>query len=279
MGPLSGLKVLELAHIMSGPTAGMLLADLGADVIKVEKVPDGDDTRRFTPPEVNGEASAFMMMNRNKRGIALDVKVPAARHALQRMINRSDVVIENFRTGTMERLGLGYDVLRKTNPALIYCAISGYGRSGPDAGKGGFDLVAQGLSGLMRITGEPGGAPTKVGSPVTDINAGILAALAIVSAYVHRLRTGKGQLVDTSLLEAGVMQTFWQSAIFLGSGREIGALGSAHPLTAPYQAFATQDGWITIGASNQSNYERLTKVLNDPELVGDPPCLDNASPT
>ena len=160
MGPLSGLKVLELAHIMSGPTAGMLLADLGADVIKVEKVPDGDDTRRFTPPEVNGEASAFMMMNRNKRGIALDVKVPAARHALQRMINRSDVVIENFRAGTMERLGLGYDVLRKTNPALIYCAISGYGRTGPDAGKGGFDLVAQGLSGLMRITGEPGGPPT-----------------------------------------------------------------------------------------------------------------------
>ena len=255
MAALAGIRVIELAHIMSGPTAGMLLADLGADVIKVEKVPGGDDTRRFTPPEVNGEASAFMMMNRNKRGIALDLKQSAARDALHRLIDGADVVIENFRVGTLDKLGLGYEDLRRTNPGLIYCAISGYGRTGPDADKGGFDLVAQGLSGLMRITGEPGGPPTKVGSPVTDINAGILAALGIVAAYVHRLRTGQGQLVDTSLLEAGVMQTFWQSAIFLGSGKEIGPLGSAHPLTAPYQAFATQDGWITIGASNQSNFE------------------------
>jgi crotonobetainyl-CoA:carnitine CoA-transferase CaiB-like acyl-CoA transferase len=276
MGALSGMRVLELAHIMSGPTAGMLLADLGADVIKVEKVPDGDDTRRFTPPEVNGEASAFMMMNRNKRGIALDLKMPAGRRALLRMIDSTDVTIENFRAGTMERLGLGYETLRKTNPALIHCAISGYGRTGPDAGKGGFDLVAQGLSGLMRITGEPGGPPTKVGSPVTDINAGILAALGIVTAYIHRLRTGEGQLVDTSLLEAGVMQTFWQSAIYLGSGVEIGPLGSGHPLTAPYQAFRTRDGWITVGASNQANYLRLAQVLEAPELAQDARFRDNA---
>ncbi len=277
MGALAGIRVIELAHIMSGPTAGMLLADMGADVIKVEKVPGGDDTRRFTPPEVNGEASAFMMMNRNKRGIALDLKQGAARDALRRLVDGADVVIENFRVGTLDKLELGYDHLRRTNPGLIYCAISGYGRTGPDADKGGFDLVAQGLSGLMRITGEPGGAPTKVGSPVTDINAGILAALGIVAAYVHRLRTGQGQLVDTSLLEAGVMQTFWQSAIFLGSGKEIGPLGSAHPLTAPYQAFATQDGWITIGASNQANYERLTHVLEAPELLADERFRDNAS--
>jgi crotonobetainyl-CoA:carnitine CoA-transferase CaiB-like acyl-CoA transferase len=277
MGALDGLKVIELAHIMSGPTAGMLLADMGADVIKVERVPGGDDTRRFVPPEVNGEASAFMMMNRNKRGIALDLKHIAARSALRRLIDGADVVIENFRVGTLEKLDLGYDILRLGNPALIYCAISGYGRTGPDAGKGGFDLVAQGLSGLMHITGEPGGAPTKVGSPVTDINAGILAALAIVSAYVHRLRTGEGQLVDTSLLEAGVMQTFWQSAIFLGSGVDIGALGSAHPLTAPYQAFETQDGWITVGASNQVNYVRLAQVIEAPELVADERFRDNAS--
>ena len=275
MGPLSGLKVIELAHIMSGPTAGMLLADMGADVIKVERVPDGDDTRRFTPPEVNGESSAFMMMNRNKRGIALDLKHPAANAALRRIIDRADVVVENFRVGTMERLGLGYEVLRRSNPRLIYCALSGYGLTGPDASKGGFDLVAQGLSGLMRITGDPGGAPTKVGSPVTDINAGILGALAIVSAYVHLLRSGEGQLVDTSLLEAGVMQTFWQSAIFIGSGREIGPLGSAHPMTAPYQAFETGDGWITVGASNQVNYVRLTQVLEAPELRDDPRFADN----
>ncbi|HEY2862541.1 MAG TPA: CoA transferase [Casimicrobiaceae bacterium] len=274
-GPLSGLKVIEVAHIMSGPTAGMLLADMGADVIKVERVPDGDDTRRFTPPEVNGESSAFMMMNRNKRGIALDLKHPAGKAALRRIIDRGDVVVENFRVGTMERLGLGYDVLRRSNPRLIYCALSGYGLTGPDASKGGFDLVAQGLSGLMRITGEQGGAPIKVGSPVTDINAGILGALGIVSAYVHLLRSGEGQLIDTSLLEAGVMQTFWQSAIFLGSGREIGPLGSAHPMTAPYQAFETADGWITVGASNQINYVRLTQVLEAPELRDDPRFADN----
>jgi crotonobetainyl-CoA:carnitine CoA-transferase CaiB-like acyl-CoA transferase len=275
MGPLSGLKVIEIAHIMSGPTAGMLLADMGADVIKVERVPDGDDTRRFTPPEVNGESSAFMMMNRNKRGIALDLKHPAAKAALRRIIDRADVVVENFRVGTMERLGLGYEVLRRSNPRLIYCALSGHGLTGPDATKGGFDLVAQGLSGLMRITGDPGGPPTKVGSPVTDINAGILGALGIVSAYVHLLKSGEGQLVDTSLLEAGVMQTFWQSAIFIGSGREIGPLGSAHPMTAPYQAFETGDGWITVGASNQVNYVRLTQVLEAPELRDDPRFADN----
>jgi crotonobetainyl-CoA:carnitine CoA-transferase CaiB-like acyl-CoA transferase len=275
MGPLAGLKVLELAHIMSGPTAGMLLADMGANVIKVEKIPGGDDTRRFSPPEVKGEASAFMMMNRNKRGIALDLRKSAARAALQRIVAQVDVVIENFRVGTMDKLGLGFDVLRQANPGLIYCVVSGYGLTGPDANKGGFDLVAQGLSGLMRITGAPGGAPTKVGSPVTDINAGILAALGIMSAYVHRLRTGEGQLVDTSLLEAGVMQTFWQSAIFLGSGREIGPLGSAHPLTAPYQAFETQDGWITIGGSNQINFARLTQVLDAPELLTDARFGDN----
>ena len=277
MGPLEGVKVIELAHIMSGPTTGMLLADMGAEVIKVERVPGGDDTRRFTPPEVEGEASAFMMMNRNKRGIALDLKQPAARAVLLRMVGRSDVLIENFRVGTMEKLGLGYDTLRAEYPALIYCTVSGYGRTGPEADKGGFDLVAQGVSGLMRITGQPGGPPTKVGSPVTDINAGILAALGIVAAYVHRLRTGLGQRVDTSLLEAGVMQTFWQSAIFLGSGKEIGPLGSAHPLTAPYQAFETQDGWITIGASNQSNYQRLTEVLEAPALLADERFQDNAA--
>jgi crotonobetainyl-CoA:carnitine CoA-transferase CaiB-like acyl-CoA transferase len=260
MGPLAGIKVIELAHIMSGPTAGMLLADMGADVIKVEKIPGGDDTRRFVPPEIHGEASAFLMMNRNKRGIALDLRQPAAKAALRRIIDQVDVVIENFRAGTMAKLGLGFDVLRQTNPGLIYCAVSGYGRSGPDADKGGFDLVAQGLSGLMRITGEPGGAPTKVGSPVTDINAGILAALGIVSAYVHRLRTGQANWWTHPARSRRDADVLAERHLF-GLGREIGPLGSAHPLTAPYQAFETQDGWITIGGSNQVNFERLAQVL------------------
>ena len=268
-GPLAGVKVLELAQIMAGPTCGMLLADLGADVIKVERLPGGDDTRAMNRPSVNGESAAFMAMNRNKRGIALNLKQPAAREALKRMVAKADVLTENYRKGALDRLGLGYDSLRKANPALIYCSISGYGRTGPYADKGGFDLIAQGMAGLMSITGEPGGAPVKVGSPVCDINAGILAALGIVAAYVHRLKTGDGQLVDTSLYEAGIHQTFWHSAIYFATGAAPGPSGSAHILSAPYQAFRAADGWLTIGGANQANWERLARVLEAPEWIDD----------
>jgi crotonobetainyl-CoA:carnitine CoA-transferase CaiB-like acyl-CoA transferase len=268
-GPLVGVKVLELAQIMAGPTCGMLLADLGADVIKVERLPGGDDTRAMNRPSVNGESAAFMAMNRNKRGIALNLKQPAAREALKRMVAKADVLTENYRKGALDRLGLGYDSLRKANPALIYCSISGYGRTGPYADKGGFDLIAQGMAGLMSITGEPGGAPVKVGSPVCDINAGILAALGIVAAYVHRLKTGDGQLVDTSLYEAGIHQTFWHSAIYFATGAAPGPSGSAHILSAPYQAFRAADGWLTIGGANQANWERLARVLEAPEWIDD----------
>ncbi len=276
MGPLEGLKVIELAHIMSGPSCGLLLADMGADVIKVEKVPGGDDTRRYVPPELEGESAAFLMMNRNKRGIALNLKLEAGKEVLRRLVAGADVLTENYRAGTMEKLGLGYEQLRQINPRLIYCAISGFGRTGPYAEKGGFDLVAQGMSGLMSITGEPGQEPVKCGSPVTDIGAGMLAALGIVAACVHRLRSGQGQMVDTSLFEAGVMQTYWHSAIALATGKSPGPLGSAHLLTAPYQAFPTRDGWINIGAANQANWERLVKVLEAPELARDPRFADNA---
>jgi crotonobetainyl-CoA:carnitine CoA-transferase CaiB-like acyl-CoA transferase len=269
MGPLHGLKVLELAQIMAGPTCGMLLADLGADVVKVERVPGGDDTRAMSRPSVAGESAAFMAMNRNKRGIALNLKLPAAQAALKRMAVRADVLTENYRKGALERLGLGYEALKALNPGLIYCSISGYGRTGPYAEKGGFDLIAQGMSGLMSITGEPGGAPVKSGSPVCDINAGILAALGIVSAYVHRLKTGQGQLVDTSLYEAGIQQTYWQSAIYFATGAAPGPSGSAHILSAPYQAFRAADGWLNIGGANQSNWERLVRVLGAPEWLAD----------
>jgi crotonobetainyl-CoA:carnitine CoA-transferase CaiB-like acyl-CoA transferase len=247
----------------------MLLADLGADVIKVEKMPGGDDTRAMNRPSVNGESAAFMAMNRNKRGIALNLKLPAARDALKRMVGQVDVLTENYRKGTMEKLGLGYDALKPINPALIYCSISGYGRTGPYADKGGFDLVAQGASGLMAITGEPGRPPAKSGNPICDINGGILAALGIVSAYVHRLKSGEGQLVDTSLYEAGIQQTYWQSAIFFATGQSPGPIGSAHLLSAPYQAFRARDGWLTIGGANQPNWERLARVLGAPEWLAD----------
>ena len=275
-GPLDGVKVLELAQIMAGPTCGMLLADLGADVIKVERVPGGDDTRTMSRPSVAGESAAFMAMNRNKRGIALNLKAPAAKDALKRMASRADVLTENYRKGALEKLGLGYEVLRAVNPGLIYCSISGYGRTGPYADKGGFDLIAQGMSGLIAITGEPGGAPVKSGSPVCDINAGILAALGIVSAYLHRVKTGEGQLVDTSLFEAGIQQTYWQSAIFFATGAAPGPSGSAHILSAPYQAFRASDGWLNIGGANQANWERLARVLGAPEWTADERFRTNA---
>jgi crotonobetainyl-CoA:carnitine CoA-transferase CaiB-like acyl-CoA transferase len=268
-GPLAGLKVLELAQIMAGPTCGMLLADLGADVVKVERVPGGDDTRTMNRPSVGGESAAFMAMNRNKRGIALNLKLPAAQEALKRMAARADVLTENYRKGALEKLGLGYQALKKVNPGLIYCSISGYGRSGPYAEKGGFDLIAQGMSGIMAVTGEPGREPVKSGTPVCDINAGMLAALGVVSAYVHRQRTGEGQLVDTSLYEAGIQQTYWQSAIYFATGMPPGPSGSAHILSAPYQAFRAADGWLTIGGANQANWERLARVLGAPELIED----------
>ena len=277
-GPLAGVKVIELAHIMAGPVCGLMLADMGADVIKVEKLPGGDDSRRFLPPEIEGESAAFMMMNRNKRGIALDLKAPAGKAVLRRMLKDADVVTENYRAGTMERLGFGYEDLRQENPGLIYCAISGFGRTGPYAERGGFDLIAQGMSGLMSVTGEgPGHPPVKVGAPVTDITAGILGATGVLAAYVHRLKTGEGQKVDTSLFEAGIIHTYWQSAIAFATGIAPGPMGSAHPLNAPYQAFEAKDGWITVGAANQKNWERLIDILNRPDLSADPRFADNPS--
>ncbi len=268
-GALKAIKVIELAQIMAGPTCGMLLADMGADVIKVEKLPGGDDTRSYTEPSVAGESAAFMILNRNKRGIAVNLKKPGGLEVVKRLLADADVVTENYRKGTLERLGLGYDVLEKLNPRLIYCAISGYGRTGPYADKGGFDLIAQGFAGIMSITGEPGGPPAKSGTSIADINAGILAALGIVSALVARASTGRGQMVETSLMEAAIQQTFWQSAIFFATGENSGPTGSAHILTAPYQAFPTADGWINVGGANQSNWERIVKVIQMPELAAD----------
>ena len=275
MGPLSGIKVIELAQIMAGPTCGMLLADMGADVIKVEKLPGGDDTRSYSEPSINGESAAFMMLNRNKRGMAVNLKTPGGLEVVKKLLSDADVVTENYRKGTLEKLGLGYDVLQQLNPRLIYCAVSGYGRTGPYADKGGFDLIAQGFAGLMSITGEPGGPPAKSGTSIADINAGIFAALGIVSALFARQSTGRGQLVETSLMEAAIQQTYWQAAMYWATGENPGPTGSAHILTAPYQAFPTADGWINIGGANQPNWERIVKVIGKPELASDPRFLTN----
>jgi crotonobetainyl-CoA:carnitine CoA-transferase CaiB-like acyl-CoA transferase len=276
-GPLSGMRVLELAQIMAGPTCGMLLADMGADVIKVEKLPGGDDARNYREPRVNGVSAPFLMLNRNKRGLALNLKHAAGRDVLLRMVRDVDVLTENYRRGTLEKLGLGYDVLASANPGLIYCAVSGYGRNGPYGDKGGFDLIAQGFAGLMSITGEPGGPPMKDGNSVADINAGILAALGIAAAYAHKLKTGEGQVVDTSLMEAALQQTYWHAAIYFATGESPGPTGSAHLLTAPYQAYRAKDGWINVGGANQANWERIADVLGHPEWREDPRFVTNSA--
>ena len=276
MGPLSGVRVIELAHIMAGPCCGLMLADMGADVIKLEKAPAGDDSRRFLPPDIGDESAAFLMMNRNKRGIVVDLKTAGGKQVARRLFAEADVVIENYRKGTMELLGLGYETLRQDNPGLIYCEISGFGRTGPYAERGGFDLIAQGMSGLMSITGEaPGRPPIKCGAPMADITAGILGAMGVLAAYIQRVKTGQGQRVDTSLFEAGIVHTYWQSAIAMASGTAPGPMGSAHPLNAPYEAFKTSDGWITLGAANQANWLKLLDLITAPELGEDPRFTNN----
>lgn len=275
MGPLAGLKVIDLTHVMAGPTCTLMLADMGANVIKVES-PAGDDTRRALPM-IGDQAAAFMMMNRNKRGMVLNLKTAGGRGVLARLLEDADVIVENYRPGSMARLGFDYEALRRDNPGLIYCALSGFGRTGPYGHRGGFDLVAQAMSGIMSITGEgPGRPPVKCGPPLTDITCGILAAMGILAAYTHRLKTGKGQMVETSLLEAGIVQTYWQSAIALATGVAPGPMGSAHPLNAPYQAFATADGWIVIGGSNQKNWLNTLKALEAETLADDPRFAENA---
>ena len=277
-GPLAGVRVLELAHVMAGPVCGLMLGDLGADVIKAERLPAGDSSRSFVPPDLEGESAAFMMLNRGKRGIALDLRCAEGIEVVRRLAAAADVLVENFRVGTMERMGLGWEELSRANPRLVYCQITGFGRTGPMAETGGFDLIAQGYSGLMSITGEgPGREPVKVGAPVTDITAGILAALGVAAALFERERTGRGQLVDTSLYEAGITQTYWQSAIALATGASPGPLGSAHPLAAPYQAFRTADGWINVGASNAATWVRLTDAIGRPQLRDDARFADNAA--
>lgn len=273
---LHNIRVLELAQIMAGPTCGMMLADLGAEVTKVEKTPGGDDTRAFTGGSTSALAGPFVMLNRNKRGLALDLKRAEGQALLRRMAEKADVVIENYRIGTMEKLGLGYEQLSARNPGLIYCSITGFGPTGPWARRGGFDLMAQGFSGIMSVTGEPGGAPLKSGNSVADINAGVLAALGILAALFHRERTGQGQVVETSLLDAALQQMYWFAAMYFQSGKAYGASGSGHPLTAPYQAFRTADGWITLGGANQPNWERIAAAVGHPEWCQDPRFLTGA---
>ena len=276
-GPLEGVKVVELAHVMAGPVCGLMLADMGAEVIKVERVPHGDSSRE-DGYNIAGESASFLMVNRNKRGIALDLKTPEGKRVFEGLLAEADVLLENYRPNTLAKLGFGYDDLHERYPRLVYCAISGFGRTGPYAERAGFDLIAQGMSALMSYTGEgPGRPPVKCGAPVTDIVAGILAAMGVSAALHRRNETGTGQMVETSLLEAGIVLSYWQSAIAFAGGGVSGPMGSAHPLNAPYQAFETADGHITLGAANQANWLRLVAAIEAPALGEDPRFIDNAS--
>src|ERR1700719_3413837 len=277
-GPLAGLKVVDLTHVMAGPTCTLMLAEVGADVIKIEKSPNGDDTRHSVPPKIGDEAASFLMMNRNKRGIVLDLKTAGGKEVLRRLIAAADVLVENFAPGAMERLGFGYAELHKDFPGLIYCSLSGFGRTGPYRNRRGFDLVAQAMSGIMSFTGErPDGPPVKCGPPLSDITAGLLASMGILAAYAHRLKTGAGQWVETSLYEAALVQTYWQSAIALAAGTAPRAMGSAHPLNAPYQAFEASDGWLVVGGANKKHWLRMLDAIDAPHLAEDPRFHDNAA--
>jgi crotonobetainyl-CoA:carnitine CoA-transferase CaiB-like acyl-CoA transferase len=268
--PLSGVRVLELSQIMAGPTCGLMLADLGAEVIKVEKYPGGDDARGYRQPGDSGLPPSFMILNRGKKSVCIDLRTEEGKATLKRMVATADIVTENFRLGVMEKLGLGYEELTKANPGLIYCSITGYGRSGPLAEKGGFDLILQAFSGILSVTGEPGRPPVKPGVSIADINAGILAAFGILAAYIHRLKSGKGQRVDTSLLQASIQQTYWFASAYFASGQIAKPSGTAHPLIAPYQVYRCADGDIALGGANQTNWIRITETLGRPEWQDDP---------
>jgi len=264
---LQDVRVLDVTQVMAGPFCAMLLCDMGADVIKVES-PAGDSSRRMAGARGSDSAS-FNAVNRGKRGIVIDLKAPGGADVLRRLASHADVFIENYRPGVLGRLGLDYDALRGVNPRLVYASISGYGQTGPAARKGGFDLVAQGVSGLMSVTGEPDRPPVKVGVPLTDLGAGLFAACGILAALHARERTGEGQLVDTSLVDAGVALSVWEATELFSRGAVPGPLGSAHRMSAPYQAVRCADGYITLGAANDRIFRRLAELLGHPEWLDD----------
>src|SRR6202795_4977273 len=267
---LDGVRVLDLSRVIAGPWCGALLADMGADVLKVEGVGDLDESRTW-PPHKDGESAPYLLFNRNKRGMALDLKAPEGVEIVKKLVAGTDVVIENFRTGTMEAFGLGYDVLSAINPRLVYCSISAFGRTGPRKDSAGYEALRQAFSGVMSITGEPGGAPVRAGVSFLDLSTGIFTAFGIVNALLYRERTGRGQRVDGSLLGTGGRLFPYHAAGYLLTGAIPKALGSGHPSLSPYRTFRCQDGqWVFIAAANDRFWGRLARALGLAELAADP---------
>lgn len=269
-GPLSGLRVLDLSRILSGPYATMALADLGADVVKIENPDGGDDTRSWGPPFQGGEATYFLAVNRNKRSLAVDLKSDVGQAVVKRLARGADVVVENFRPGTAERLGLGYEQLSASNPGLIYASISGYGQTGPMRDEPGYDAIAQALSGVMSVTGEADGPPVRVGVSSADLGAGMWAVIGILAALASRSATGRGQWVDVSLLDGQVSWLTYVAAGFFATGETPRRYGSAHPTIVPYQALRTADGHLMVAVGNDSLWRRFTATIGQPALADDP---------
>jgi crotonobetainyl-CoA:carnitine CoA-transferase CaiB-like acyl-CoA transferase len=269
-GPLAGLRVVELARILAGPWAGQTLADLGAEVIKVES-PEGDDTRRWGPPfvERDGDRSAayFHAANRGKAGMTADFRTPEGQAVVRDLVAGADVVIENFKVGGLAKYGLDWPALSAVNPRLIYCSITGFGQTGPYAHRAGYDFIIQGMAGLMSVTGEPGGQPQKVGVAVTDIFTGVYAATAILAAVVERTRTGRGQHIDMALMDVATAIMANQAMNYLTTGRPPGLMGNAHPNLAPYAVFDCADGWIILATGNDAQYRRLCSILDLPDMA------------
>jgi len=261
--------VLDLTRVLAGPFCSMILGDMGAEVIKIEEPGKGDDTRSW-PPFLGGEATYFLSVNRNKQSLTLNLKAPEGRELLKRLVKKSDVVLENFRTGTMERLGLGYATLKKVNPKLVYCAISGFGESGPEAARAGYDLIVQAESGLMDITGFEDGPPVKVGTSIADLVAGMSAAHGITLALLARTRTKKGQKVEISMLDAMAALLTYQAGIYFGTGAKPSRRGNKHPSIVPYEVFKAADAYLTLGVANNSLWERCCTAMERPDLVKDP---------
>jgi len=273
--PLEGIRVLDFTRVMSGPFATMLLGDLGADVIKIEP-PGGDDTRGWGPPWIGGDSAYFMSANRNKRSIIIDLKKLEGREIVKKLVEKSDVVVENFRPGVAEQLGISYDSLSKINPRIIYCSISGFGQSGPYRDKPGYDLIALAMSGLMSITGEPNRPPVKFGVPIADLTTALFAALSIVSALYWREKTGRGQYIDMALLDAQVLLLSHQAFNYFATGEEPRRMGSAHPNIVPYQAFETSDGYIIVTVGSEKLWEQFCKAIGRPDLIENPKFRTNA---
>jgi formyl-CoA transferase len=274
---LAGIRVIDFSRVLAGPYCTMLLADLGAEVIKVENPDGGDDTRRWGPPWLDGESAYFLSINRNKRSLALNLKLPRGIEIAHQLIAQADVLVENFKVGGMAGLGLDYETLHQQYPRLVYCSISGYGQTGPDRDRPGYDFILQAEGGLMSITGPQDGMPHKAGVAIVDVTAGLYATQAILAALRHRDQTGQGQYVDVALFDSQLAWLVNVAQNYMVSGDTPQRYGNAHPNIVPYEVFQTADGYLSLGVGNDSQYKRLCEVANQPALWDEPRYQTNPS--